>query len=58
MITVPCKGCTKRQMNCHSTCEDYIQYKIEVGELNHNKSKYLNEGYAYKDSIQRSNKRK
>jgi len=22
----PCKGCTRKQMGCHSTCEDYIKF--------------------------------
>ena len=22
----PCKGCTQRTVECHSTCEDYIEW--------------------------------
>lgn len=22
----PCKDCTKRQLGCHSTCKDYIEW--------------------------------
>ena len=31
MITLilGCKACTKRQLGCHSTCEDYIREKEE-----------------------------
>ena len=27
-----CKDCTKRHAGCHSTCDDYKQYKIELKE--------------------------
>lgn len=23
----PCKGCDKREVGCHSTCEDYISFR-------------------------------
>ena len=31
----PCKECKKRQVGCHSTCQDYIQWIDE----NHQKAK-------------------
>lgn len=31
MIYVPCKDCTKRQVNCHSNCDDYAAF-IEENE--------------------------
>ena len=29
MIYVPCKDCTKRQVNCHSNCDDYAAFVEE-----------------------------
>lgn len=29
-MTPPCKGCTRRTDNCHSHCEQYVKYKVEV----------------------------
>ena len=29
----PCFGCNKRQMRCHSTCEDYIAYKDRLAQI-------------------------
>ena len=31
-IIGPCKGCDKRKANCHSTCAEYKQYKMDVAE--------------------------
>ena len=28
-IDSPCKGCEKRHVLCHSTCEDFAKYKEE-----------------------------
>ena len=33
----PCKGCTKRVLRCHDTCEDYKSYKERLGQ----KQEYL-----------------
>lgn len=30
MTDYPCKGCEKRQLGCHSTCEDYIKIHREA----------------------------
>lgn len=30
---VPCKGCDKREIGCHSTCKDYISFKEEAEAL-------------------------
>ena len=27
VLKAPCRGCDKRQVGCHSTCEDYITYE-------------------------------
>lgn len=32
--TCPCKGCTKRHLRCHSTCEEYLEWKEYVTEEN------------------------
>lgn len=29
MKGAPCKDCSKRCVGCHSTCEDYIDWKAE-----------------------------
>lgn len=29
MKTAPCKGCEKRQVGCHATCEDYLEFHAE-----------------------------
>jgi len=29
-IIAPCKDCTKRHESCHSTCEDYKNWKTEL----------------------------
>lgn len=31
-IGSPCLNCERRQVGCHSTCEDYLQYKAAVAE--------------------------
>lgn len=30
MIKVPCKGCTKRCLHCHSSCEQYAEYRKQI----------------------------
>lgn len=35
MFEFPCKGCTKRHTNCHSSCEPYLKAKqIKENENN------------------------
>ena len=29
-INCPCKGCTDRQLNCHSQCTKYANYCVEL----------------------------
>lgn len=31
MIT-PCKDCTERIVNCHSTCSKYLDWKLELSK--------------------------
>lgn len=33
-MNVPCKDCNKRQVGCHSSCEDYKTYKTENNKRN------------------------
>ena len=33
MIVTPCKDCQKRFLSCHSTCEDYKNWKCEFEKL-------------------------
>lgn len=28
-VKVPCKGCERRTISCHETCEDYKAYRAE-----------------------------
>lgn len=32
MSASQCRGCTKRQVGCHSTCESYLAYRKELEE--------------------------
>ena len=29
-----CQSCTKRHLHCHSTCEDYLQWKRDLDKRN------------------------
>lgn len=29
IMTCPCKGCTNREIGCHSKCSKYIEWKAE-----------------------------
>lgn len=29
MITAPCKDCKKRELGCHSKCEEYLNFRVE-----------------------------
>ena len=33
-MKVPCKDCENREVGCHSKCEEYIEWKEELAELN------------------------
>lgn len=43
----PCKECTKRCSNCHSSCEDYKQWSVEDKA----KKDWLKEKNAYTTSF-------
>ena len=29
-LQIPCGGCEKRQIGCHSTCNEYLAYRNEL----------------------------
>jgi hypothetical protein len=31
-VGAPCKNCSAREVGCHSTCEDYIEWKYNYNE--------------------------
>ena len=33
-LNAPCKGCEKREVGCHATCEDYLTYRELKDEQN------------------------
>lgn len=33
-IDAPCKNCKKRDINCHSYCKDYIEFRMNLEERN------------------------
>lgn len=43
--TAPCKNCLKRELGCHSNCDAYKEFKINLSEYNKetraNKTKFL-----------------
>lgn len=45
MYNSPCKGCTDRKAGCHSTCRDYIKYKLnhewELDQIRREKNKEI-----------------
>jgi hypothetical protein len=34
MPSVPCKDCTNRTMRCHTTCNEYKEYRAKQDEVN------------------------
>ena len=43
-----CKDCTERHLGCHSVCEDYINARKELDEIN---AKIFEEKRKYTDYI-------
>ena len=39
----PCMNCTKRKLNCHSTCENYLEFREKLTQYNQDvrKNKFL-----------------
>lgn len=43
-VVIPCKNCKRRQVGCHSACEEYGAYKQELKDLHENVyNKYMPE---------------
>ena len=38
-VKFPCKDCTDRKLNCHSSCEEYKKSKAEVEEISKKRNK-------------------
>ena len=38
-----CKGCTKRELGCHSHCKDYLEQKAKRDKINEERRKYNDE---------------
>lgn len=41
----PCKGCEKRVLGCHQTCEDYISFSTALKEEREKYSTWMSESY-------------
>lgn len=53
----PCKDCKKRDIHCHSVCEEYIAYQDESREYNEKVLIAKRERYGHHDYIVESIKR-
>lgn len=40
VVNSPCKGCTKRTIGCHGTCEGYKDFVVKNEELKETKRLY------------------
>lgn len=52
----PCKGCTKRQLHCHSKCEAYAEYKqkLEIARgIENKRAEENNFNYAERSALRR-----
>lgn len=43
----PCRFCTQRNINCHSTCNQYKSFKYELEKIK-NRRRYEDEYLIYK----------
>ena len=32
-MSAPCMNCKKRELGCHSSCEEYLNYKAEIERI-------------------------
>lgn len=57
MIFSPCLNCTKRQPACHSSCDEYKDYRKKLDELNalikSNRNHYHREKGSWKGAFKR-----
>ena len=56
MLNSPCKGCEKLFIKCHSTCEEYLEFREEVAKLNEKKKKKKSK-YPCQSKVTTCNKR-
>lgn len=40
-MDVPCRGCKLREINCHSKCESYLEYRRKLDEQNKERYKEI-----------------
>lgn len=56
-----CKNCTKRHLRCHSTCEDYLEFRknkdIENAKIHYNRT-YDADIIDYHNRLYERNRRK
>lgn len=45
-----CKGCTKRSVGCHATCDDYKTFRAELDAINAKKDE-LNEYFVFRRDV-------
>ena len=45
MPKAPCRGCEKRRLNCHSSCEEYKEFEagFEIGAQERDVNRFINE---------------
>lgn len=41
-MDAPCRGCKFREINCHSKCESYLEYRRKLDEQNKERYKEIN----------------
>ncbi len=37
-MKTPCRGCQFREVGCHSKCESYIQWRVQLDKYNEQKN--------------------
>ena len=45
-MDVPCRGCKFREINCHSKCESYLEYRRKLDKQNKERYKEI-DTYRY-----------
>ena len=44
-IQGPCQGCERREVGCHSSCEEYKEYREHVDNMNAIRLKKISDKY-------------
>lgn len=42
-----CRDCDKRELGCHSTCQEYIEYKKRTEEYKNKRDSSRNDEFVY-----------